>query len=105
MVSVLLAVLLPLFDFLFASITIVLQQDVLRKVVAFLVERVVTTPLFVQLEDVSAEEIVPYVDFKHLLEDSPVVKWGDPGFWNKLRYFLPEPVYLTFHRYNYTAYI
>ena len=57
-----------------------------------------TKVVFVQLEDVSAEEIVPYVDFKHLLEDSPVVKWGDPGFWNKLRYFLPEPVYLTFHR-------
>ena len=37
-------------------------------------------------------------DLKNLLEDSPVVRWGDPGFWNKLRYFLPEPVYLTFHR-------
>ena len=57
-----------------------------------------TKVVFVQLEDVTAEEIAKYPDFKHLLEDSPVVKWGDPGFWNKLRYFLPEPVYLTFHR-------
>ena len=57
-----------------------------------------TKVVFVQLEDVTAEEISHYADFKHLLEDSPVVKWGDPGFWNKLRYFLPEPVYLTFHR-------
>lgn len=57
-----------------------------------------TKVVFVQLEDVTAEEIAHYADFKHLLEDSPVVKWGDPGFWNKLRYFLPEPVYLTFHR-------
>ena len=57
-----------------------------------------TKVVFVQLEDVSHEEISVYQDFKHLLGDSPIVKWGDPGFWNKLRYFLPEPVYLTFHR-------
>ena len=57
-----------------------------------------TKVVFVQLEDVSQEEISVYQDFKHLMEDSPVVKWGDSGFWNKLRYFLPEPVYLTFHR-------
>jgi len=57
-----------------------------------------TKVVFVQLEDVNQEEISKYPDFKHLLEDSPIVKWGDPGFWNKLRYFLPEPVYLTFHR-------
>ena len=49
-----------------------------------------TKVVFVQLEDVTAEEIAHYADFKHLLEDSPVVKWGDPGFWNKLRYFLSE---------------
>ena len=57
-----------------------------------------TKVVFVQLEDVGQDEVAVYPDFKHLLEDSPVVKWGDPGFWNKLRYFLPEPVYLTFHR-------
>jgi len=57
-----------------------------------------TKVVFIQLDDVSPEEISTYPDFKHLLDDSPLVKWGDPGFWNKLRYFLPEPVYLTFHR-------
>jgi len=57
-----------------------------------------TKVVFIQLDDVSPDEISAFQDFKHLLEDSPLVKWGDPGFWNKLRYFLPEPVYLTFHR-------
>jgi len=52
----------------------------------------------IQLDDVKQEEVCKYPDLKHLLDDSPLVKWGDPGFWNKLRYFLPEPVYLTFHR-------
>jgi len=54
-----------------------------------------TKVVFIQLEEVDLSQAV---DLKHLLEDSPVVKWNDPGFWNKLRYFLPEPVYLTFHR-------
>jgi len=57
-----------------------------------------TKVVFIQLDDVSQEQISAFPDFKHLFEDSPLVKWGDPGFWNKLRYFLPEPVYLTFHR-------
>ena len=54
-----------------------------------------TKVIFLQLEDVDLDKAS---DLKHLLEDSPVVQWQDPSFWNKLRYFLPEPVYLTFHR-------
>jgi len=54
--------------------------------------------VFIQLEEVSEGEVGQFADLKHLMDDSPLVKWGDPGFWNKLRYFLPEPVYLTFHR-------
>lgn len=37
-------------------------------------------------------------ELRNLREDSPCVHWQDPNFWSKLRYFLPEPVYLTFHR-------
>ena len=54
-----------------------------------------TKVVFIQLEEV---DMSGAADLRHLFEDSPVVKWLDPGFWNKLRYFLPEPVYLTFHR-------
>ena len=54
--------------------------------------------VFIQLEEVGEAEVNHFPDLKHLMDDSPLVKWGDPGFWNKLRYFLPEPVYLTFHR-------
>merc|ERR1719434_102834 len=54
--------------------------------------------VFIQLEEVGEAEVNQFPDLKHLMDDSPLVKWGDPGFWNKLRYFLPEPVYLTFHR-------
>ena len=54
--------------------------------------------VFIQLEEVREGDVAQLPDLKHLMDDSPLVKWGDPGFWNKLRYFLPEPVYLTFHR-------
>ena len=46
----------------------------------------------VQMEEVSLDQLDANPDMKHLLEGSTVVKWGDQGFWNKLRYFLPEPV-------------
>ena len=28
----------------------------------------------------------------------PTIKWGAAGFLNKLRFFLPEPAFLTFQR-------
>ena len=50
MVPVLLAVVLSLLDLLLSRLATVLQQNVLRKVVAFLVEGVVAPPLFVELQ-------------------------------------------------------
>ena len=55
-----------------------------------------TKVVFIQLDE--EVELAGAGELRHLAEDSPVVRWADPGFWNKLRYFLPEPVYLTFHR-------
>ncbi|MCP3663620.1 MAG: TIR domain-containing protein [Gammaproteobacteria bacterium] len=49
-----------------------------------------------QLDDLDAGQTAP--ELRNLREDSPLVHWQDHNFWTKLRYFLPEPVYLTFHR-------
>jgi hypothetical protein len=57
-----------------------------------------TKVVFVQLEELSNEELAPYSDIKHLMAESPLIQWGDAQFWAKLRCQLPEPVYLTFHR-------
>ena len=57
-----------------------------------------TKVVFVQLEELSSEELAPYSDLRHLMAESPLVQWGDTQFWAKLRCQLPEPVYLTFHR-------
>ena len=54
--------------------------------------------IFIQLEELLEEELDEWTDLKQLMGSSPVIKWGESGFWSKLRYYLPEPVYLTFHR-------
>ena len=63
-----------------------------------------TKLVFVQLDDDSGSSSTDdaaassCAQLRHLVEGSPLLRWSDPGFWNKLRHFLPEPVYLTFHR-------
>jgi hypothetical protein len=61
-----------------------------------------TKLVFVQLDDEAAAgdsaAAISCSQLRHLVEGSPLLRWNDPGFWNKLRHFLPEPVYLTFHR-------
>ena len=44
------------------------------------------------------EQLDSCPELRQLLDDCPVLRWGEQGFWSKLRYYLPEPVYLTFHR-------
>jgi hypothetical protein len=57
-----------------------------------------TKVVFIQLEELSNEELAACSDIKHLMAESPLIQWGDAQFWAKLRCQLPEPVYLTFHR-------
>ena len=47
------------------------------------------------------EDISDVVNDRELLEyirTCPTIKWGSAGFLNKLRFFLPEPAFLTFQR-------
>ena len=63
-----------------------------------------TKVVFIQVEqqldaDHAVDDLLSAApELRNLREDSPCVHWQDPNFWSKLRYFLPEPVYLTFHR-------
>ena len=50
------------------------------------------------LDDIENEELTTYPELKQYLKNCAAVKWGSPGFLNKLRFFLPEPVLLTFQR-------
>jgi len=54
--------------------------------------------IFVQLTEVSSSDLSPYPELCRLISQSQLVKWGDVECWNRLKYFLPEPVYLTFQR-------
>eukprot|EP00088_Acartia_fossae_P035963 TRINITY_DN3712_c0_g1_i16.p1 TRINITY_DN3712_c0_g1~~TRINITY_DN3712_c0_g1_i16.p1 ORF type:complete len:439 (-),score=108.69 TRINITY_DN3712_c0_g1_i16:731-1984(-) len=55
-----------------------------------------TKVIFVLLEDVDL--VTGHGDLRQLRDTSASVHWQDQEFWSKFRYFLPEPVYLTFHR-------
>jgi len=54
--------------------------------------------IFVQLTEVSSEDLAPHPELCRLISHSQLVKWGDVECWSRLKYFLPEPVYLTFQR-------
>jgi len=54
--------------------------------------------IFLQLTEVSSSDLSPYPELCRLISHSQLVKWGDVECWNRLKYFLPEPVYLTFQR-------
>ncbi len=53
--------------------------------------------VFLLLDDVRPEDLSD-LDLKHYLKICACVKWGSPGFINKLRFFLPEPAIQTFQR-------
>lgn len=50
------------------------------------------------LQDLSEDDLNAHQELRHYLQTCASVKWGSPGFLNKLRFFLPEPAFLTFHR-------
>uniref|UniRef100_A0A0K2TAB3 Tolllike receptor 6 [Tribolium castaneum] n=1 Tax=Lepeophtheirus salmonis TaxID=72036 RepID=A0A0K2TAB3_LEPSM len=55
--------------------------------------------IILQLEDIDEDELgSSEPELKQYLKVCATVRWGSPGFLNKLRFFLPEPVFLTFQR-------
>ena len=59
--------------------------------------------IFLLLDDVSSpdgdEEVLNSCpELRQYLKQCAFVRWGSPGFLNKLRFFLPEPAFLTFQR-------
>jgi hypothetical protein len=54
--------------------------------------------IFLLVDDLTEETLLPHPELCHFLRTCPSVKWGSHGFLNKLRFFLPEPAFLTFQR-------
>ncbi len=48
-------------------------------------------PLVVMLEELSSMELATVPELNPLLRSAPILRWGDSGFWNKLRFHLPDP--------------
>ena len=48
------------------------------------------THVIVLLEELSSLDLAAVPQFRHLLSTSIVIKWDNRGFWNKLRFYLPD---------------
>ncbi len=55
-------------------------------------------PLIVLIEELTSLDLAAAPEFNLLLKTSTVIKWSDPGFWNKLRYYLPDAAHFTYRR-------
>ncbi|XP_040577098.1 toll-like receptor Tollo [Lepeophtheirus salmonis] len=47
-------------------------------------------PLMVMIEELSSLDLAAAPEFNLLTKTCPLVRWGETGFWNKLRFYLPD---------------
>ena len=47
-------------------------------------------PVIVLLEELTSLDLAAAPEFNLLLKAGPVVRWNETGFWNKLRFYLPD---------------
>ena len=54
--------------------------------------------VFLFIDDVTDADLAPHPELVQYLSTSSSLVWGSPGCINQLRFLLPEPAFLTFHR-------
>ena len=47
-------------------------------------------PILICLEELSVLDLAAAPEFNLFMKAGPVLKWSDAGFWNKLRFYLPD---------------
>lgn len=47
-------------------------------------------PILILIEELSVLDLAAAPEFNLLMKAGPVLKWTDAGFWNKLRFYLPD---------------
>lgn len=47
-------------------------------------------PIMILLEELSSLDLAAAPEFNLLMKAGPILKWTDAGFWNKLRFYLPD---------------
>ena len=56
-------------------------------------------PLIILIEELSSLDLAKSPEFNLLMKTAVVVRWSDPGFWNKLKYYLPDAIkHYTYRR-------
>ena len=57
-------------------------------------------PVIILMEELSNLDLAAVPEFNLLLKTGPTIGWRDPGFWNKLRYYLPDARYVSYKHRN-----
>ena len=60
--------------------TIFFQQDLGKKL----------RPIIVMLEELSSLDLASAPELVPLLRSATVLRWDEAGFWNKMRFYLPD---------------
>jgi hypothetical protein len=56
-------------------------------------------PLIILIEELPSLDLAKSPEFNLLMKTAVVVRWSDPGFWNKLKYYLPDAIkHYTYRR-------
>jgi hypothetical protein len=55
-------------------------------------------PVIILIEELSSLDLAASPEFNLLLKTATVIKWTETGFWNKLRYYLPDAAHLSYRR-------
>ena len=57
-------------------------------------------PVIILLEELSNLDLAAVPEFNLLLKTGPTISWRDPGFWNKVRYYLPDARFTSYKHRN-----
>ena len=55
-------------------------------------------PLIILIEELSSLDLAKSPEFNLLMKTATVLKWSETGFWNKLKYYLPDAAHYTYRR-------
>lgn len=55
-------------------------------------------PLVILVEELSNLDLAKSPEFNLLMKTAIVLNWSEAGFWNKLKYYLPDPAHFTYRR-------
>ncbi len=55
-------------------------------------------PILILIEELSSLDLAKSPEFNLLMKTATVLRWSEAGFWNKLKFYLPDAAHYTYRR-------